>query len=1382
MKAILPLNITALRVNLNDVTYLTSKFKGATVRFDNLPYQKEKKDSSTGDMIWQPLENDDKSESTLHACIHLHWELPEYFKKGIQSPETGKIIFPQSPNRWLVTRYLCKYDKETNKWLPPTSYSWVVESDYISEKQQKDKDGVIKASVSVPLPTNASPNAQPYQYMGRVVDANEWPLSDEKDKYLKDFNDSDGNPLYLSAIGFIGATFSSYYPDCCSVFGFHDRFEDDPDICDAIKKSKPVRFKASYQIIGWIEGDDPCDNLKNDVASLYKEYVDNCIARVLAIEKNPMDFFSGYMKEKTGWIFNTDSITYTLDEKQRLESLEVPDKTICNGIIQEIVWDMDLNTTKCFLGKPSGNEPAIWEDKSIRLAIGNTSAEALSALLKADYHENSQHSFEYLLNMFQSGRIEGIGKQGNQLSRLKNGLHEDNFASKQGGLHWIMRKKSQSNEDNVPTDDKELPTQLYQFLDKLNHSQKEYDMRREALDVERKQFYMDWFRYIKIYSNPELSSSFNVDRTAISNFIQNAIKSVIPENEKQTGVLNYLGDTEKGVINAISEPVEFKSSKAYRVWENFDACRRSILEYPEWELLAIPAPSYQMPTDPVLAIEMDSLRCKMRNEDISYLPVRVDTEIPDRLKIVYKTIHEIIEAKELMDFPDFLKKISYEQEIKKLYSEASIIIPSLAAEKVATFLEQKKGIDIFTGGKEHFVTAFTSLLGGGSSIDAEDMNSGLFNILRQEDYLPVPNPQQAGIELTVTFTNAKETGRLMHPLGWNRQEQVPELHAERHDPFLPLSIVWKVKLEPVKRNAGNNRYSEKNISGYFSLDTGLMDYTYSTDKPITDSALKKFAGSSIMMKKAIKSVTKRIEKYASAPGNNQNGPDTESKINEYKQRKIISLTLSGFSSNNLSRQYIPSIPLMNLTKGDRDHITSVDIGNMLTNARNKGDNWYDLNFNTEAPISYGPSDKTDFCPLRGGFLSVEHIEIIDVFGQRMKMSTPEKTIDGSLQAVPSISFFPERDDMQHQGKAFLPPRLFTPSRLLFEWLDEYPQTACGWILPNHLDNSLFFYDDKGNAVGSFGIEHKALKYRTRAGNRTNPADSLEQDIGTAEQPAVNAWLARFMRYIQNKGAGSFANLMRIILESENFISPGNKQGDGSLAVLTGRPLAIARIALGIETYGATLPLNQRTMSENDPWPQDIVKKRYNYTERMKYGDAGLSNVGIPVWLGDHHNMDDGLIAYLQENTDDNEPYRGDIVNPASRSGKTLWQDSDTDVVLFPNATPRTFTVLIDPCAKIHALSGLLPAGVLEFPADNFTKAVKNLHMTFFTHPLLQQNTGLTVPLPEQKGYDWSWVSTQREEDIPLSTPYSSEDISWGYSPQTLEEGWLKLSKENEKDA
>ncbi len=1387
MKAIIPIHIAALRVSANDAHKITTQFKGRMARFDTLPYTGESRGSSTGDALLQPLESNDSTQVSLQEGIHLHWELPDYFKKGVQT-ETGNIQFPQAPNRWLITRYLCKYDASRKQWLSPTHHSWVVESDYISVSQPRDKDGFIRVSVPVPLPVHIAPDEQPFRYMGRVVEGAEWALSLPGDQYLKDFTDAEGNPYYLHALGFLGPAFSSYYPDCCSVFGFHDRFADETEICEAIRQNKPVQFKVSYQVMGWIEGVDPCDGLGEKIRCSYEQYVDNCHLRGETIAKTPLDFFAEYALENWGWQFQTSSLSYELDTRQHLKTVELPEKTLCNGIVQEIVWDMIIYPgARNFLGNPDGNMGlSVWEDPSIRLSVGNTSVEALAALLSADIATEQmdsvlQNQYEYLLNMLQSGRIEEVDRGSNLLSRLEKGLHADSFASEQGGLGWAMQKKAENTQKAAK--DLPLPLPLYRCLEALNKAQKEYDTDREALEIERKQFFMDWYRYIKMYVDG--GQNYPVTLTELSFFLESSFEHILHRGE-EAGRLSYAGKEENGVIYSVQRPEGSPSSKAYGVWRCFEKCREELEFHPEWELLAIPASVYWLPTDPVLTIEVDSLRCRLRNGDIGVLPVRVSTEVQDRLEFSYGKFRGVVEAREISGIPVVEDRFPANWDMQQLAAEAWLLIPSLSG-GVVTALKNKGGAgNPAMEDEESFRSSLMDVLGGGSSIGASGFNSGLFRAIREEAYKPAPNPTRKTTVLpglTVTFTNSRHRGWVMCFLGWSVQEHMPDLDENRHDPFLPLAITWEAKLEPVKRDEGRQNYSRENITGHFSFNTEGTDYTYAAGAPFSEGYSITYTGFSLLMKKTIQSLAGSIEKQAAFMADDQSREDAQLKVKGLKERKIISLTLSGFSANALQRNPVPSMPLVNLTR-EMDVLTNQYIREGLLEAEEQGDTWYAAGFNQEAPVSVGPLAQTGFCPLRSGFLSMNALEVVDVFGQRMLLSTPERNADNSFQLLPSAFLLPVPGDEQHAGKAYLPPRLLMPSRLHFQWLDAQPLTTpvCGWVLPNHLDNSLFFYDSNGSAVGAFGIEHHVLRYRSKAGNRENPSDSLTVDIGTPQHPLVNPWLAHFMWYVKRKSGetGHFLrDLMQAILDSEEFVSPEKNPDDGSLAVFTGRPLVIARVALGMETYGASCPLNQLGMNRQDPWPTDVESERFAYAERMKYGDAGLPYIDIPVRLGDRYDMDDGLIGYLRETADPHDPYAlGDFYAPAAGAGHGVVHPADTNLLLRLNAPRQTLTLLVDPHAGVHALTGLLPVASLEFPSRNFAEEVGRLQMTFFTNPLMQQKLKFSIQLPEQKGYAWSWVSQHQPEEIALDATSSPEDISWGYSPQTLEEGWLRLSPES----
>lgn len=1417
MNAIVPLNITAIRVSPTDSSNVVGDFKGRVAHFDNMPYGTPTSKTSTGDTIVQMLQSPDHPLAPLNTGIHLHWELPDYFRKGVQAFGGSEVVFPQTPNRWLVTRYLNLYNPQNDTWSEPTTCSWVVESDYISVSQLKDSDGTIRPSVPVPLPVNAAFGTQPYRFMGRVVPAANWPATAPGDQYLPDFNDEDGNPYKLTSIGFLGPGFAAYYPDCCSVFGFCDRFLDNTTIYNALKNSTPIQFKASYQVIGWIDGTDPLDDVAAIVTTNYNDYVSQCKQQDAPVVQTPADFFAQYAQQQLKWLFDKQEITYTLNDQDQIETLNTPQKTICNGIMQEVVWDM-LNqpAVSSFLGNPElPTTPAVWTDDDIKIAVGNTSIEALSALLKYDNDNTDNdpdllHNFEYLLDALQLGMLNDLESQGNKVIGLEEALHSAGFARDQGGMLWIVQQKPKDPANKQPVNantEITLPLTLAEELYLLNSAQKAYDTGRSALSQVRRQLYMDWYRYIKMYAGGQTSPNVNVNTlmSFLSTSGSGALDLAIQQGNT-TGILSYIttGDG-SGAINGIRQPSGQTNALAYNVWNLYDQFRQVMDEYPDWQLLAVPAPPFWKPTDPVAVIEGSRIECVRRNGANEEIAVRLSPGILNLLDIDSNGTMFPVSTADLSGLPVVNNQVPEQQDCQALLNEAYLLIPSLAT-IVAAALKGKGG----TGNPavadiSLFVSALMQVQGGLSGLESSQTTGGLFDTIRAATYIPAANPQQAitsPLALTVTFTNSNTTGRIMDAVAWNTQQQYPEFDSNRYDPFLPVNIVWDLTFDPLKRGQDSLNYASTNLTDYFHLDENAIDNQYNPQQPFTTGDKVVYDGSVVMSKKAAFSLIYQIESYErNYPDDPANAELTEIAEN-YRGRNILSQTMSGLNAGQVLRYYIPQITVEDLTiSAARDTLTAAINNAALTG--NVNDNWYNDAFNADAPIPTGPMALGNFGPLRSGFLAVNGLEIVDVFGQRMTLKTPVLNTDGSLDVIAAMTMAPAANDTANKGKLYLPPRLLAPSRLWFRWLsatynnevagvnddfvemNSHPASSpvCGWVMPNHLDEGLFFYDADGAAVGSFGVEHKSLKYRTRAGNPDNPSDSLAVDIGPKGSPTVNEHLADFMWYVNDKSGNGAANagflddLMKAILHSDKYISPENFAQDGSLAVLIGRPLALVRSVLSMESAGGLLQLNQADTKATDPWPSDINAQRRSYTERMQYSSANVAQVQIPLRLGDLSNMDDGLIGYLIEQ-EGSDPYgSGSFFAPAAEadgSHGVVKPDPDT-ITLTLNAAPKMLTLLIDPRAGVHATTGVLPVDELSIPPDQYTHAMNALQMTFFTHPVLQQRQQLVVPLPDQSGYVWSWVMPGNQQEIALAPNAGNSNTAWGYTPQTLLEGWLDLS-------
>src|SRR5262249_39089842 len=137
---------------------------------------------------------------SLGPGIHLHWELPDHFRRGTQPPAGGPIMFPAAPNRWLVIRYLRV--GVVGALGPVRTAAWMVESDRLSAEAQTDsgQKPPMRPAVTVPIPLKTNQITQPYQMLGRVMALDTWREGgDPSARYLAE---------PLTAIGFVGPAFS----------------------------------------------------------------------------------------------------------------------------------------------------------------------------------------------------------------------------------------------------------------------------------------------------------------------------------------------------------------------------------------------------------------------------------------------------------------------------------------------------------------------------------------------------------------------------------------------------------------------------------------------------------------------------------------------------------------------------------------------------------------------------------------------------------------------------------------------------------------------------------------------------------------------------------------------------------------------------------------------------------------------------------------------------------------------------------------------------------------------------------------------------------------------------------------------------------------------
>jgi len=1360
--AIIPLNVQALRVSYNDNLSNTESFAGRTADFEKLPYGSQTTLTSTytGKQIDRLLSA--SPLDSLNPGIHLHWELPDFFRRAVQEEDDGDLVFPHTPNRWLVVRYLRMF--ENGNYGQVQIKKWVVESDNITDNMDSGK-------ISVPLPYNPpqtidpAGESAPFKAMGKTFDYDDWSANGGAESYLKDFPDEKGNPFYLTAVGFAGPTFSAFYPECASVFGFYDDFKDIADIYNAINdegnnSNTPIKFKASYQVIGWISDpiNDPLNELPQTINEQYEQLYQDYNEQQLVVpdpDAAYKDLFTQYMAAHFRWIFRDDTINLTFNGDNSSVTLSnIATSTLCNGIIQEVVYDVAQNQE--FLTEKLGDSSDLSKQCKVEVSIGNSNIEALSALLSNEMGESTgstsspvTEDYEYLLNALQLGILNQVEQSSNGLFELDEALHKHGFSRHSGEMIYAIIKPT--TDKDKPTIGAILPSDLAEPLNTLNLALKNYYQGRSKLESLRNQIYMDWFRYINLYANNNNVADSNI--TDIANFIKGSSGEIknVQNLSTSIGLLLYNGNdiSSNDPQQAPDESLADVAVSAYSAL--IVALSNPSKDYSELTLNQEVAPGFYTPMEPDIMVQGNQVEPVRRNGNDLQLNCRLDTEIISKVlkngsASAYNDIANI-QTDKLGDL-----SIPIAQLIQEMYC-------------LTPMLTDKSDLQ--------------NAQGGFSPLDQASANPGLFENNRSDE--PVKNPIVSLDADTFTFANDQNQAWAPNPVAWQKQEAYPELDLNgpiRMDPFLPIFLTWEMQFTPLKQDANSN-YTEDILTSNFNLDADLLDYMIKDAQCFDSGRLKTYSGASSLAQKSSYSLASQIDKYKESYPDDDVIPELEEVEEFYKNLQLIGQATSGFNSEIISLDIIPKLPVTNLVTSKNGGDQTTDKLRTATTNEDK-DDWNDGDFNTEAPYS---DSTAEFGPLRSGYLKITSLELVDVFGQKMKL-----TIDNT-DVTPAYNLNdPSLPTGQH---AYLPPRFQNPIRLWNRWIsssnttDEEinidPPTSpiFGWIVPNHLDASLFFYDEDGLPIGSFGIEGQQLQYRTNPANATiNTADDLDVDLN-----GKNQHLSDFMKWV-NTGKQLFIDFLNSVSTSEDLITPDNAAAqDPGLAVLVGRPLALTRALIQLESKGEVTPISQLDeafQAEVDSYTAS--SSTYSFDERESRNNANIKNVKFPVCIGDYAKPNDGLVGYLVENTAGSQVYKDSKFysqyGPSSGQNSVTVPENDT-ITLKLNGEAVYITMLIDPRAPIHIANGILPVESMVVPPQQYEETIRNLAMTFISHPIFKEADSLTIPLPSESGYDWSWIDPGVATKTPLLPQSSSQDAKQDYSPQKIIEGWLELAKKTD---
>jgi hypothetical protein len=429
----------------------------------------------------------------------------------------------------------------------------------------------------------------------------------------------------------------------------------------------------------------------------------------------------------------------------------------------------------------------------------------------------------------------------------------------------------------------------------------------------------------------------------------------------------------------------------------------------------------------------------------------------------------------------------------------------------------------------------------------------------------------------------------------------------------------------------------------------------------------------------------------------------------------------------------------------------------------------------------------DYNPLRVGMLRLTRLRLLDAFGQLRDIGVDRVILAKGLKKPDDVS----------ETRALLPLRIAQPARLSFRYRsakdevmemnsDPASSPVFGWVLLNRLDNALAIYSAGGTPIGSFNLQGPTWQ------GTPGPYGKFESSVADSFKDA-NPLLKDFAINLgggvpqNSQDAGrlkAFNDFLSLLLDTIDHgamgIVPDSYAQDQGLSLLMGRPLALVRADLRLDLHGGLPAVNQSQEALDNAVKAFAQSNAYDYGSR---NTAQFDRVLFPVQLGDSAKVNDGLVGYFVEGPQKQaaETY-GTFYSPHAQGNHERVRPPEGAGALklaAADKAPVTVTLLIDPRAPVHLRTGILPAKSIAVPPSHFADALQRIAVTFLTAPVLGGPGTLELPVPDEAGHAWSWLTL--EADPQQRRQWQTQDVVVSPNPRAafsapacLSEGWLRL--------
>ncbi len=578
-------------------------------------------------MVNEPFEDD---LHNLEAGNHLHFILPAPFTHFANK---GTHNLP-APNRWLVSKGKTKVNN-SNPVEYNYKYNWIVESDYLSETPVPDQNSVTTL-LPVPEASESGFNVfdkytQPFLYMGRQRSLDKYNADTSTSTYWKDIYN-----IPLTAFAYGDAQFPISYPNCRSVWGFHD---------------DQGKNRESYSLLAWFEYD------KSDLNSINTQILSG-IKDILNKVRKDRSLNSSKLKTKA-FFQEVQTIGWSFILKEFVQS----------GVemnLDNIEGELDSIKRIVFYGASPGSQNPPPVDPKVSLAIGNNGVEALSAYLAGSTYQNDKKKKNELENKLEAIQFDFLKSMQVDLgAKFEEARHLKGFKAERGGMIWNYRIVSTDRTKELTPDQlaviKSLEKEnqhlfgLATELHKLNTVQTQYDHAVSTIHDKQQALFSDWYKYMLCAHPPmEQQDIYPKPDKALNYILESRIKEDLQLLMINTGKLNIVNaakeltisskvsiPTNEGFLIASSSDYlkdktpQFSGSLANNLLKQLDLAKEKLLSFLTEPSLSKnkltiyiyrkPAARYYAPTDPSILIAGNDVVPTIVNKKMPLLPCHLSS-------------------------------------------------------------------------------------------------------------------------------------------------------------------------------------------------------------------------------------------------------------------------------------------------------------------------------------------------------------------------------------------------------------------------------------------------------------------------------------------------------------------------------------------------------------------------------------------------------------------------------------------------------------------------------------------------------------------------------------------------------------------------------------